>query len=170
MAKDIEKKMVDKLTPLLNKNEELEYVIYGEIAPTTKKIAISALLIIIAVIAIFSLLDVHWAWQSIVMLVIILIAIELFYKDVYIGKFGKRLFLCQLNAFGKEELKQEVPLKHIHYIDDRSDDTHITIQLDFDGQKDFIIIRKKPRKKGLLRQSVNMELLEEDIFKKQKRK
>lgn len=170
MAKDIENKMNEKLNPLLNKGEELEYVIYGEIAPTTKKIIFSAVVIIIAVISIFSLLDVHWAWQTVVMLVIILIAIELFYKDVYIGKFGKRLFLCQINAFGKEELKQEIPLKHIRYMDDRSDDTHITIQLDFDGQKDFIIIRKKPRKKGLIRQSINMDRLEEDIFKKQKKK
>ena len=104
------------------------------------------------------------------MLAVILIAIELFYKDVYIGKFGKRLFLCQLNALGKEELKQEVPIKCVEYIEDRSDSTHITIRLNFDGQKDFIVIRQKPRKKGLLRQRVNIDRLEEDIFKKQKKK
>lgn len=170
MAKNTEEKMIEKLTPLLNKGEELEYVLYGEIAPSTKKIAFTAVIIIIAVLGVFNFLNIHWAWQTVVMLVVILIAIELFYKDVYIGKFGKRLFLCELNALGKEQMKEEVPIKCVDYIDNRSDDTHITIQLNFDGQKDFIVIRQKPRKKGLIRQSVNITLLEEDIFKKQRKK
>lgn len=167
--KNKEQVIKEDLKALLTGNEEFEYVLYGKLAPQTKRIFILfGIWIVVAFLVIVKLLPFGWYLLGVVLL-LFLITYMFFYDTVYLAKFGKNVYIHVFSIFHLKNIKDKILLKNLSVVEDRSSEFHLTIQLMLEGNNQFIIFRRKSDEKGYPNQTTNMKKLKLDINKKHKK-
>lgn len=167
--KNKEQVIEDDLKALLTGNEEFDYVLYGKLAPQTKRILILfGIWIAVAFLVMVKLLPFGWYLLGIILL-LFLITYMFFYDTVYLAKFGKNVYIHVFSVFHLKDIKDKILLKNLNVVEDRSSEFHLTIQLMLEGNNQFIIFRRKSDEKGYPNQTTNMKKLKLDINKKHKK-
>lgn len=167
--KNKEQVIEDDLKALLTGNEEFDYVLYGKLAPQTKRILILfGIWIAVAFLVMVKLLPFGWYLLGVILL-LFLITYMFFYDTVYLAKFGKNVYIHVFSVFHLKNLKDKILLKNLNVVEDRSSEFHLTIQLMLEGNNQFIIFRRKSDEKGYPNQTTNMKKLKLDINKKHKK-
>lgn len=167
--KNKEQVIEDDLKALLTGNEEFDYVLYGKLAPQTKRILILfGIWIAVAFLVMVKLLPFGWYLLGVILL-LFLITYIFFYDTVYLAKFGKNVYIHVFSVFHLKNLKDKILLKNLNVVEDRSSEFHLTIQLMLEGNNQFIIFRRKSDEKGYPNQTTNMKKLKLDINKKHKK-
>lgn len=168
MTKNNEQKIRNDLKDLLE-NDELEYVLYGQLAPQTKRIIIIfALWCIPVVLILFNILPIGLYLLGLAFLLLI-ISYLFFYQLVYLGKFGKYFYIYEFDRLHISSHKDKVLIKSTEIVDDRTSELHLTLQLIFNEQVQFIIFKRDSTNKGYPNQSTNIKKLKLDINKKHKK-
>lgn len=169
MAKNKEQVIKEDLQDLVVNNETLEYVLYGKLAPQTKRILIIfCMWIVFAILLLFKILPIDFYLIGVI-IVLLIISYLLFYKTVYLGKFGKHIYIHEFSAFNIGSKKDEILLKNVEVVKDRTSDFHLTIKLVLDTHVQFVIFRRSSDSKGYPNQTTNMKKLMIDINKKHKK-
>lgn len=167
--KNKEQVIEDDLKALLTGNEEFDYVLYGKLAPQTKRILILfGIWIAVAFLVMVKLLPFGWYLLGVILL-LFLITYIFFYDTVYLAKFGKNVYIHVFSVFHLKDIKDKILLKNLNVVEDRSSEFHLTIQLMLEGNNQFIIFRRKSDEKGYPNQTTNMKKLKLDINKKHKK-
>lgn len=167
--KNKEQVIKDDLKGLLTGNEEFEYVLYGKLAPQTKRIlTLFGIWIVVAFFIIVRLLPFGWYLLGIVFL-LFLITYLFFYDTVYLAKFGKNVYIHIFSVFHLKNKQDKILLRNLNVVEERSSDFHLTIQLMIEGKQQFVIFRRKSDEKGFPNQTTNMKKLKLDINKKHKK-
>lgn len=167
--KNKEQVIEDDLKALLTGNEEFDYVLYGKLAPQTKRILILfGIWIAVAFLVMVKLLPFGWYLLGVILL-LFLITYMFFYDTVYLAKFGKNVYIHVFSVFHLKNIKDKILLKNLNVVEDRSSEFHLTIQLMLEGNNQFIIFRRKSDEKGYPNQTTNMKKLKLDINKKHKK-
>lgn len=167
--KNKEQVIEDDLKALLTGNEEFDYVLYGKLAPQTKRILILfGIWIAVAFLVMVKLLPFGWYLLGVILL-LFLITYMFFYDTVYLAKFGKNVYIHVFSVFHLKNMKDKILLKNLNVVEDRSSEFHLTIQLMLEGNNQFIIFRRKSDEKGYPNQTTNMKKLKLDINKKHKK-
>lgn len=167
--KNKEQVIEDDLKALLTGNEEFDYVLYGKLAPQTKRILILfGIWIAVAFLVMVKLLPFGWYLLGVILL-LFLITYMFFYDTVYLAKFGKNVYIHVFSVFHLKDIKDKILLKNLNVVEDRSSEFHLTIQLMLEGNNQFIIFRRKSDEKGYPNQTTNMKKLKLDINKKHKK-
>lgn len=169
MVKNKEQKIKDDLKDLLTGNEEFEYVLYGKLAPQTKRILILfGIWLVVAFFVIVNILPFGWYLLGVILLLFI-ITYLFFYDTVYLAKFGKNVYIHVFSTFRLKNKQDKILLKNLTVVEDRSSEFHLTIQLRLEGIHQFVIFRRKSDEKGYPNQTTNMKKLKLDINKKHKK-
>lgn len=169
MVKNREQKIKNDLNDLLTGNEEFEYVLYGKLAPQTKRIFILfGIWVIVAFFVIANILSFGWYLLGVILLLFIMTYL-FFYDTVYLAKFGKNVYIHVFSIFHLKNIKDKILLKNINVVEERSSEFHLTIQLMLNGNQQFVIFRRKSDEKGYPNQTTNMKKLKLDINKKHKK-
>lgn len=167
--KNKEQVIKDDLKDLLTGDEEFEYVLYGKLAPQTKRIlTLFGIWIVVAFFIIVRLLPFGWYLLGIVFL-LFLITYLFFYDTVYLAKFGKNVYIHIFSVFHLKNKQDKILLRNLNVVEERSSDFHLTIQLMIEGKQQFVIFRRKSDEKGFPNQTTNMKKLKFDINKKHKK-
>lgn len=167
--KNKELKIKNDLQDLLTNNEELEYVLYGKLAPQTKRILIIfCVWIIFMLTLLFKIIPIDY-YLIVLITVLFIISYVLFYQSVYLGKFGKHLYIHEFGVFNLNSKKDKVLVRNAEVIEDRTSDFHLTIKLILNHQEQFIIFRNNSVNKGYPNQTTNIKKLIADINKKHKK-
>ena len=169
MAKDLEITIKEDLNEMLNENEEMEYILYGKVSPSTKRLGI-IFFSWTFMLMLFLLNVLSFTWVSILIVGIgIILTQSFFFETIYVGKFGKRLYMHRFDGLKIRNKKDSTLLKDVLICYDRTSDFHLTISVSFEDKGEFVIFRRSSEKKGLIRQSTNMKQLMVDINKKHKK-
>lgn len=164
---DLQAKMVTALEEALGKDKKIEYYVYGTIAPTFKKMLLSFLLSIVMLVALL-FVPIHFIWKIVILLVYVILLVRFYTMGVYIGKYGKRMYLYEMDFFGRKKDCNEILLKFVNVDTARSDlNSHVMLMFEIDDEVKYIMVKKEGSKLPI-RQSVNFTALITDIVKRHK--
>ncbi|MDD3049427.1 MAG: hypothetical protein PHQ89_05630 [Bacilli bacterium] len=169
MAKNNEQKIKDDLNDLLGRNEAFEYVLYGKLAPKTKRIIIIfGVWLLLVCLLLFNVLTIDIYLLPVVLVLFILSGLA-FYNTVYLAKFGKHVYIHEFDRLKLKNQKEKLIIKNIDVVEDRTSDFHLTILAKFNNQEHFIIFKRNSENKGYPNQATNMKQLILNIKKKHKK-
>lgn len=120
---------------------QIEYVLRGNLTPTTTRILILFVLCLIGIYVSIAILPVHFLLKLVAIAVVLFMAYQCFYTKVYIGKHGRRIFLYKTNLIGMIVNKEDIPINRLQYLSDRRGTTYFTMQVVFDDMNDTIIVK-----------------------------
>lgn len=169
MEKNKEQIIRNDLNDLLDNNETLEYVMYGQLAPQMKRIVlIFALWLILIMLVLFTILPIG-IYLIPVILILSLVSYLFFYETVYLGKFGKHIYIHTFDKWKIKSKKEKILLRNAFVVKDRTSDFHLTILVNIDGNNQYLIFKRNSDYKGYPNQSTNIKKLILDIEKKHKK-
>lgn len=169
MEKNKEQIIRNDLNDLLDNNETLEYVMYGQLAPQMKRIMlIFALWLILIMLVLFTILPIG-IYLIPVILILSLVSYLFFYETVYLGKFGKHIYIHTFDKWKIKSKKEKILLRNAFVVKDRTSDFHLTIFVNIDGNNQYLIFKRNSDYKGYPNQSTNIKKLILDIEKKHKK-
>lgn len=169
MEKNKEQIIRNDLNDLLDNNETLEYVMYGQLAPQMKRIMlIFALWLILIMLVLFTILPIG-IYLIPIILILSLVSYLFFYETVYLGKFGKHIYIHTFDKWKIKSKKEKILLRNAFVVKDRTSDFHLTILVNIDGNNQYLIFKRNSDYKGYPNQSTNIKKLILDIEKKHKK-
>lgn len=165
MAKDLQTKMQQAFEEELKGKEQLEYLVYGSVAPTAKKMIFSFIATIV-LIAVLIFIPINSWIKLMIFIIYVALVVRMYLSGVYIGKFGKRMYVYELNYFGKRKDCNDVLLKFVNLDGDRSNlDSHVMLVFKIDEDLKYIMVKKEGSRLPVS-QSVNFMRLVSDISKR----
>ncbi|NBK97821.1 MAG: hypothetical protein EOM50_07345 [Erysipelotrichia bacterium] len=169
MTNNNEQKISDDLMYMNEQKIPFEYVLYGNLAPQTKRIVILASMWIVFGL-VFILQVLPFAFPTFLLgLLLLLITYLFFYDKVYVAKLGKYLYIHSFDKLKFTHKRKKVMLKSVVFIQQRSSDFHLTLQTPLAQKQYFIIFKRSYEKKGYPNQATNMKKIVLDINKKHKK-
>ena len=140
----MENKVKEKLLPLLRETKsdlEFEYVIDGIITPAYRfMMSVTVVGLLIGYVT-YMYLGLNGIYGILIALVVLYVGLQLLYVDVYLAKYGKRVFIYKKGFLRKEEVDIH-SVTNCVYLEEGSDNIHVNIHVKINGVLERVTIKR----------------------------